>query len=298
MKIQKQNLPHLPTLALGAIALIWGYNWVQMKIAVQYCPPFTFAALRTVLGAMSLFLVMALFRKPLLPKEVPGTFLLGTLQTAGMYGLATWALVSGGAGKTAVLVYTMPFWVLIFAWLLLGERVRGLQWVAIGVSFAGLLLILEPQNLSGTIFSKALAVLSGMSWAAGAIVAKKLHQKVQPDLLSLTAWQTLFGAVPFLLITLLIPSQPIVWSAPFVGALIYNIIPATAIAQLLWLYVLNNLPAGAAGLGTLMNPVLGVLFAWIQLGERPETAELLGMILIASGLVLTSIYSLKLQFRK
>ena len=79
-----------------ALALIWGYNWVQMKVAVEYSPPFTFAILRIVLGALSLFLVMAWLKKPLLPQAVGGTFLLGLLQTSGLYGLATWALVSGG----------------------------------------------------------------------------------------------------------------------------------------------------------------------------------------------------------
>lgn len=290
---QKPHSSKLAVFALAGIALIWGYNWVQMKIAVQYAPPFTFATLRTVLGGVSLLIAMVALRKPLLPKEVPGTFLLGMFQTAGMYGLAMWALVSGGAGKTAVLVYTMPFWVLILAWLLLGERVRGFQWGAIGLSLVGLLLILEPHNLQGTIASKGLALLSGISWAGGAIVAKKLQKTVELDLLSVTAWQTLFGGIPLIVVMLSLPAQPIEWSPAFIGALLYNVIPGTAIAQLLWLYVLNNLPAGTAGLGTLMNPVLGVLFASAQLGERPTTPELAGMALIASGLVLVSLQSLR-----
>lgn len=63
--------------------------------------------------------------------------MVGLLQTAGAYGFAMWALVSGGAGKTSVLVYIMPFWTLLLAWLILGERVRGIQWFAIGLSLCG-----------------------------------------------------------------------------------------------------------------------------------------------------------------
>ena len=279
--------------ALLVLAVLWGYNWVQMKIAVQYASPFVFAGLRIVLGAASLLLSLALLRKPIVPKEIPGTLLTGLLQISGMYGFATWALVSGGAGKTAVLVYVMPFWVLILAWLFLGERVKGMQWVAIAISVCGLLFILEPTNLNGTILSKVLALLSGLSWAGGVIVAKKLRQTVELDLLSFTAWQTVFGAIPLVLAAVLVPSTPIVWSTPFIIALIYAVIPGTAIATLLWLYVLNCLPAGIAGLGLLMNPVIGVLAAWAQLGEQPGLMEVIGMGLIAIALLLNTMQAMR-----
>lgn len=285
---QSPNSSKWAVLALFAIALIWGYNWVQMKIAVQYASPFAFAALRNLLGGLSLLLLMVWLRKPLEPKAVPGTFLLGTFQMAGMYGFATLALVSGGAGKTAVLVYTMPFWSLLFAWIALGERVRKFQWLAVALAIAGFLLILEPQNLGGTLASKVFAVLSGVSWAMGSIVAKKLQQSVKLDLLSLTAWQTLFGSVPLTLIALTIPTQPIQWTPQFGIALFYAVIPSTAIAQFLWFYALHTLTAGAAGLGTLLNPVFGVLFAAAQLGERPGTMELLGMAAIVVALMVNS----------
>ena len=53
------------------------------------------------------------------------------LQTAGFLGLMTWALQGEGAGKTAILTYTMPFWLLLMAWVFLGERLKGFQWVAV-----------------------------------------------------------------------------------------------------------------------------------------------------------------------
>ncbi|MCY7392820.1 MAG: EamA family transporter, partial [Leptolyngbyaceae cyanobacterium CAN_BIN12] len=80
-------------LALLLLAFIWGYNWVQMKIAVQYASPFTFAAIRNGLGGLVLLLVMIGLRKPLKPQAIGGSFLLGVLQSSGVYGLANWALV-------------------------------------------------------------------------------------------------------------------------------------------------------------------------------------------------------------
>ena len=75
------------------------------------------------------------------------TLAIALLQTCGMVGLAQWALVSGGAGKVAILSYTMPFWVVIMAALFLGERMRRLQYAAIGLAACGLLLVLQPWQL-------------------------------------------------------------------------------------------------------------------------------------------------------
>ncbi|MHB8770682.1 MAG: DMT family transporter [Syntrophales bacterium] len=282
-------------LALVVLVLIWGYNWVVMKIAVRYAAPFDYAALRVLLGGLSLLLVLAWRREPLRPKRAVGTAAVGLLQMACFYGLSTWALVSGGAGKTAVLNYAMPFWVLLLAWLLLRERPARPQWISVAVSLAGLLCILMPFSLAGGVFSKGLALLSSLCWAGGIIIAKKLQQRESLDLLSFTTWQMLFGGLPLLAAALLIPSPPIVWSGEFIAALIFSVIPGNALAWLLWSYALSRLPAGVAGLGTLGAPVIGVLAAWLQLGEEPTWSEAVGMLLIVGALVLNAVYALRSQ---
>jgi drug/metabolite transporter (DMT)-like permease len=83
-----------------------------------------------------------------------------------------------------------------------------------------------------------------------------------------------------------VDERPIVWSSAFVGALVYNGIGGMAIAPLLWLYILQRLPATISGLNALAVPLVGVIAAWIQLGERPSTAEGIGMALILGGLAL------------
>lgn len=283
----------LAILALIFLVLIWGYNWVVMKIAVEYATPFDYAALRVFLGGVILWLVLAWRRQPIWPKRAGGAFVVGALQMSGFYGLSTWALVSGGAGKTAVLNYAMPFWVLVLAWLVLGERVRGIQWFCVVAALTGLICVLMPFSFSEGLFSKGLALLSSMSWAGGIIVAKKLQQRSALDLLSFTTWQMLFGSIPLVLVAFLFPSQPINWSPAFIAALIYSVIPGNAIAWLLWFYTLSRLPAGVAGLGTLAAPVIGVLAARLQLGEEPGFLEAVGMLLIIGALVLSSLQALR-----
>ena len=265
-----------------------------MKVALRYSSSSDFAALRILLGLISLFVVFVSSRKPLLPRKgVFGIFMTGLLQTGGFYAFSTWALVSGGVGKTVVLNYAMPFWVLLLAWFALGERFRKTQWAGVVSAFAGLLLILMPFRFTKGLFSEVLALLSGFSWAAGIVVAKRLQQKTELDLLSLTTWQMLFGSIPLILCALLIPSPPVRWSAPFVATLFYSGILGGAVAWSLWFYALSRLPAGVASLGTLATPVVGVLAAWIQLGETPTSLEAVGMILIIGALVLNSIQAIK-----
>jgi len=160
---------------------------------------------------------------------------------------------------------------------------------------AGLLFILMPFRFTKGLFSEVLALLSGFSWAAGIVVAKRLQQRTKLDLLSFTTWQLLFGSIPLFLCAVLIPSPPIRWSPTFIATLAYSGIFGSAIAWILWFYALSHLPAGVASLGTLATPVVGVLTAWIQLGETPTFLEAVGTVLIMGALVLNSTQAIKPQ---
>ncbi|MEO8506898.1 MAG: EamA family transporter [Betaproteobacteria bacterium] len=278
---------------LTVLSIVWGYNWVIMKQATHYAGPFAFAALRVVFGALFLFAVM-LWRRQSLRLVAPGpTLLLGLLQTAAFHGLSQWALVSGGAGKTAVLAYTMPFWLLLLAWPFLHERIRGWQWLAVSLAAAGLLFVLEPWTLHATPTSELLAVGSGLAWAASAVVAKKLRSAVQVDLLSLTAWQMLLGAIVLAAAAWMVPERPVVIGAPLILAVAYAAIVGTGLAWLMWLYVLDALPAGVAGMGSLAVPAIGVFLSWMLLGEAPQISELLGMLLIGAALAFLAVTGLR-----
>ncbi len=286
----------IPLAAVGLfvlLSLIWGYNWVVMKKVMAYADPFDFSALRTLFGALALFAVLAWRRKPLKPVALGQTLLLGLLQTTAFTALIQWALVSGGAGKTAVLVYAMPFWLLPMAWVFLGERVRGLQWLAVALALVGLLFILDPWKAQGDLFSTALALLASVSWAASAVLVKRIRARFDVDLLSLTAWQMLLGAVVLCGVAWLLPSEPPQLTTYFVVALVYNALFATGLAWLIWLVILDRLPAGLAGLSSLAVPAVGVLSGWLELGERPSAPESAGMLCIAVALLLISAIALR-----
>ena len=90
--------------ALGVAGLIYGYNWVVMKTALNYSDPSVFAALRVFLGAVFLFMLLAIFRRSMRPTNPALTLVVGLFGMTGAIGLSIWALETGGAGKTSVLV--------------------------------------------------------------------------------------------------------------------------------------------------------------------------------------------------
>lgn len=272
-------------LSLVCLTAIWSFNWIVMKNVLQYIGPFTFAASRCLLGAALLLLMVKSLGRSLKPPPFSWTLAVAVLQTCGMMGMSQWALISGGAGKTALLVYTMPFWVVILAAVFLREQVNGRQMVAIIVAAAGLLLVMQPWHLTGSLQSSLVALTSGLMWGASAVVAKRLFQRYpNVDLLSLTGWQMGIGGLILALVALLRAEPPVQWVPYTYGALAFNAVLATAMAWWLWLFILRTLSAGIAGLSTLAVPVGGVLFSWWLLHEVPDELELIGMVLIVLAL--------------
>jgi drug/metabolite transporter (DMT)-like permease len=147
-------------------------------------------------------------------------------------------------------------------------------------------LVLELWTGSADITSSLLALGAGIAWAISVIVFKKIPVETRNDLLLVTAWQMVFGMLPLVVIAWLTDERAIVWNGHFIAALAYNAIGGMAIATLLWLYILQRLPATISGLNALAVPIVGVIAAWIQLGEQPSAAEGSGMLLILFGLAL------------
>jgi drug/metabolite transporter (DMT)-like permease len=281
--------------ALCLLSLIWAYNWIMLKEGLRFADPFDYAALRTAPGALLLFAALAWMKKPLAPVALPRLMLLGLFQTTGFVCFICWALVAGAVGKTTVLVYTFPFWTLLFAWPLLGERIRGLQWLAIGLAALGLTLVLDPWNLGGSFASRVYAVLAGVCWAASSVIVKRWRNEGNFDLLSVTAWQMLLGSIAGIVIAWLVPSRPVVWTGYFALVLAYGIVLGSVAGWLLWLYILKHLPAGIASLSMMAVPALGVLLSKLQYGEEPGRIEIVGMLLIGASLALLSWLTLRGQ---
>jgi drug/metabolite transporter (DMT)-like permease len=274
-------------LLLALLSLIWSYNWIVMKQALQHSGPMEFAAWRSALGTLVLFAVLA-WRRALQPPPLAPVVLIGLAQTMGFQALAQLALVEGGAGKTALLAYTMPFWAVLVAWCVLRQRPTRTQAASLAIAFVGMVLVLEPWHGVGALTPALFAIGGGLAWALGMVLSKRLFLRGGVDVLSLTAWQMLAGALGLIALATLVPERAIDWNGPFLVALAYNALLATGLAWVLWSWIVDRLPTAVAGLSSLAIPMLGVLFAWVVLGEAPSPAEGAGIVLVGVALALVA----------
>jgi drug/metabolite transporter (DMT)-like permease len=279
--------------ALVVLALVWGYTWVVIKVATFDASPLIVATGRNAIGVIVLFAALMALRRPLRPTPLLPTVILGVLQTAGWTLLQTFAVALASAGKAAVLAYTMPFWVALLAWPLLGERITGARWAAIGLAACGLAFVVAPLG-AATLEADALAIAAGFVWALSAVWMKRLRARHDVDLLSLTTWQMLWGTIPLLIVTAIVPEH-VRWTTSFVASMAFLGVLGAGLAWFLWMFILSRLPAGVAGIASLATPVVGVVLSAIQLHENPSTTELIGMVLIVGALVVNALPSRGVQ---
>ena len=279
--------------ALALLTLVWGSNWIVMKFALVDANPVTFNVQRTWVAVIILFAVMLAQGRSLRPVHWTAAVVTGLLQTTINSGATTMALAAGGAGRTSVLVFTMPFWTLLIAWPVLHERVRGLQWLAIVCALCGLALLVEPWDWRGELAPKLWAVLSGFGWASGTVAMKYFQRRYNLDALQFIAWQMLAGALPLTVLEALLPLEPTRWSVAQALLLLYVGGVSTAAGFLLWLAVLRHLPAGTASLNMFAIPVIALALSRVVFGETLSRNEWLGMAMIALGLVILTMRALR-----
>ncbi|WP_062786961.1 DMT family transporter [Aquitalea pelogenes] len=276
----------LPMLLFAALVTLWAYNYVVMKQTLQATTPITHLILRTTLGSLTLFGVLLARGRAIRPQRLAQAAQVG-LSTTCLYSLSiTLALVAGAAGRTSVLVFTMPFWVALLSRWLLAEPFGRRTGQALAAGFVGLMLIVAPWQLHGGVLPMLLAVLAGFFWALGSVLSKRATRCGQLDSLNFSAWQALIGLLPILALWPWADFAHIHWSGSFVLGLLYAGVLSSAVGWLAWLWLLKRLPASTLSFNALVIPLLAVAMAALQLGEWPLARELAGMLLVGVGIVL------------
>ena len=270
--------------ALALLTLVWGFNWIVMKAALMHAHPLVFNVHRTSIAVAVLFVALAARGGRMWPHRWRAVIVTAFFQTAINFGATTLAVAGGGAGRTSVLVFTMPFWTLLIAWPVLHERIRTAQAVAIAFAFAGLVLVVAPWSWHGDLTPKLWAVLSGFGWAAGTIAMKYYQRDPDFDMLSFITWQMALGVLPLTLLPWMFDVPATQWSLAQAGLLFIVGVIATAGGFLAWMEILRWLPAGTASLNMFAVPVIALLSSMAVYGERLSDNEWIGIGLIGVGL--------------
>ncbi|WP_412034117.1 DMT family transporter [Pollutimonas sp. M17] len=264
---------------------LWGFSWIIMKHLSSFIGPFDLVMARYAIAFLVLFVALVATRQSL--KFPPFWLTLGiaVFQTTAFQCLCQLALVSGGAGHVVMLAYTMPFWVVLFAWALLGDRPTRRHMWAFALAALGLLAIIAPWKGLGSMTGSLLALMGGACWGLGTVLSKMMFQRHTPNVLNLTAWQMLLGAVLTWPVAQAFPQQEIVWEPVLFWGMAYMAVIASGLGWWLWLSVVRRVSATVAGMSSLGVPVLTVILAWLLLSEQPTALELAGVALIMAGLV-------------
>lgn len=270
------------------VALLWGINFVAGKSALEAFTVWEFRAV-TFGGGAVILAVVALVRR--IPLRVPGRgkliqlLVAGTLGVGGFGVFSAIALLNTTAGRTTICVYTMPIWVVLFARIVLGEPLTRSRIASIMLGAAGLAVLAWPLVAAGEWIGPLAALAAALSWAIGTVLLKRADIAAPP--LATTTWQLVAGTVVSLIGLWLGPrTEPFAPTVPALLGVLYSLALGTIAAYIIWFGLLQRIPAGAAGIGTLLVPVFGVLASLALLGEVPSPADIVGLLLIAGAALL------------
>lgn len=275
--------------ALAAlVAVLWGVNFLAIHTSLEQFPPLFLVALRFAIIAVPTILLVPRPDVPL--KWLVGYGLgFGTVQFIGLYLGMAMGFPAGLA--SLVLQASAPFTVVLGA-LLLGERVGLTQRVGIAVAVGGLVLVGVSRATATSVLPFVLVVLGGLGWAFGNLCSRLARA---PKPLHLTLWMSVVPPLPMLVLSLLVEGPARIASslgtsvsaaaAPAWVGLAYTVLLGTVVGSGIWVWLMARHPAGVVAPYSLLVPVVGILTAWLVLGERPTAIELLGGVLVIAGVL-------------
>lgn len=274
----------------------WGTAFRATLIGTEHSPELTFTALRAAPAAL-LLVAAVIVTGTKLPRGRMWywAFVTGLVMVAfPMAGLAE-SVTRAGAGNTAVLANTAPFFVLIFGRMFLGERASPLAVGGLGLGFAGVVVMVWTQ-LGGVerqgefAFGMTLALATAVAWGVGTLIMKSLMDRdPQLDITGLTASQYVIGALVCVAAAFAVDSpSDTEWSSSALwGSIAWVAIGSSAVAQLAFYGGLRRLSANRAAVWSFLAPVVAVLVE-IGRGETPEAVVLIGMTLAIAGVAIVN----------
>ena len=279
-------------ITLLLLGTIWGASFLFIKLAVADIPPFTLAFVRVVLAAVALIVVIRLrgMRMPAFGPIWAVYLLMGLLNGAVPYSLISAGETVIDSGLAAILNATMPIFALILAHFWTDERLTWRRSLGILSGLAGVVVLVGADALSGLgahFWAQMAVVGASFSYALGAIAGRRFLKDYPPIVSS--AGQFVGGAVILAPLSLVF-DRP--WtlspSAAAIGSLLTLALLGTAVAYMLYYFLIRHAGVTYTSLVTFLLPVSGVLWGMFLLGEKLPWRALLALVLILAGIWLTS----------
>lgn len=280
-------------LLLLATVVIWGNTFPLAKYLLTMVPPMAFAAIRYMLAACCVMLILHLREGIRIPvrRDLPILMLLGFLGITVMQAFWTNALTLTSASKGAILVATSPIFANLIA-MVRGQRLGSKAWAGILLSFAGVFLVINNSltsfNIgSGRIAGDLMFLVCAFSWAFYSVLAPPHLARL--GTLQVSAWSMAFGALmlaPIMLFDIQ-KLDPAAITLPVVAGFLYAAVLAGALGYIWWYEGVARLGIARSVIYSYLIPVFATLSAALTLGETISLAQGIGAAIVLTGLAIT-----------
>ena len=274
-------------LAWVIVCVVWGSTYLAIRVALESIPPILMAAMRWIAAGAILIATLRIRGEPLPgPRAWPALTVLGILLLGFGNGAVVWAEQTVASGLTAVLVATVPFW-MVGVDALNGPRV-GLAGNAprsdaltvrcilgLTIGFAGIVMLVWPElraARSGREFLIGVVStqIAAIGWAIGSSFARHRSRTAaeSENVLATAAFEMLFGGIALLLVGLTLGEWARLTFTSRTALALAHLIFVGAIAGFTaYAYMLKHLPVATASLYAYINPVIAVILGALVLGE-------------------------------
>lgn len=276
---------------LAFVILAWGLNWVVMKIVVQEVTPLWAVAMRTIIAVAVLLPALLVTGQFIIPsrRDMPIVLVISLFHVVAFAALMTAGLKYLSAGRSIVLGYTTPLWVLPGAMLFLKERISRRQLVGIALGMIGLLLLFDPSAFDwrnrDALLGNGFVLLAALCWSVSIVYTRGHRWRATP--FQLVLWQMLLAAIVLSGLAFAFDGVPrLDLSRNALLSLAYNGAIGTALGFWAMTVVNKDIPAVSASLGVLGTPVVGLVLSAVILGEPFDPKLALSAAMIIGGIAL------------
>jgi len=286
---QGQGMTRKDGLLALLVVVVWGLNFVVIKVGLHNMPPLMLAGLRFLLVAFPALFFVA---RP----KIPFRLLLGYGLTIsfGQFAFLFCAINFGmPAGLASLVLQAQAFFTIILGALVFGERLQGKQLVGIALAVVGVLVLAEA-SLNGqhvALLGFLLTLAAAFCWASGNIFNKKIMQlETRPAVMSLVVWSALIPIAPFFVASMLLDGPTTVLLSLMhidmvtILSLLYLAFGATIVGYGIWGTLLGRYETWRVAPLSLLVPVVGMASAALLLGETMSLMQMGGAVLIMAGL--------------
>lgn len=277
---------------LVALSVLWGGSFFFVGIAVKELPPITIVTLRVTIAALALLTVCRVlgYSLPRKPGVLRAFVIMGLLNNIIPFSLIVWGQTHIASGVASILNATTPLFTVLVAHIMTtDEKLSANKLAGVIIGFVGVATMIGPAALTGERSSLwgQLAILgAAISYAFAGIFGRRFKAMGVPPLMTATGQISASSLIliPVALLvdrpwTLAMPSGE-TWAALFGIALL-----STALAYLIFFRILSSAGATNLALVTFLIPVSAIVLGSLVLGEQLALKHLIGMAMIAAGLV-------------